>query len=602
MAVVFNHAGISQFPGGFFGVDIFFVISGYLISGLVLADVKTREFSSVNFYQRRFRRIIPALLAMMAGTFALAYLYLLPPEMKDFAKTLFTASAGLSNFYFYLHSGYFDIESTASPLLHTWSLAVEEQFYVFFPGLIVLAYRLIPNRMRTVYGTVLALSLACCAYNVLHNTAAAFYLLPSRGWELALGAVLSLENFLPIRGRTAREGACLVGSFLIAIAILGLSSKTAYLGLAAIIPCAGTALIIAAGRLGNSSVSEILASRPSVFVGKISYSLYLWHWPIIVFHRMGFLKSNSALDIPVVIGVSLVLAVLSWKYVETPCRKGQATNRVVITLSLSSLAVVAVASIGIFFSNGLSVRFSPRVNEIASYMHYDSKAQTRAGSCFVSSFLSFDQARCLIKSETKKNYLIIGDSHAAHLWHGLSITFPEINFMQATLSSCVPTFLHASEEQENCKSLTSFIYNDFLPHNKIDGIVLNATWGKIDLVRLSRTIDAAQRNVGTVILIGPMVQYDQGLPRLLALAVLKGQPELPFSHRSSEFAITDKEMRQLAGEKHINYISFFDLLCSQAVCRTTTDGNMPLLYDYGHLTSQGSEQVAAQIRKLQIFP
>jgi peptidoglycan/LPS O-acetylase OafA/YrhL len=601
-AVVLNHAGVQQVSGGFFGVDIFFVISGYLISSLVLSEVLIDRFSIVRFYKRRCRRIVPALIIMLIGASTLAYFYLLPLEMEDFAKTMFLAGLGLSNFYFCRHSGYFDAESTASPLLHTWSLGVEEQFYLFFPALIVLAHRFVPRRMYLVYGIVLILSLACCACSIANNsTAAAFYLLPSRAWELALGALLSLEGFLPIRGRLSRGAVAFAGAALIAVAVFVLSSATGYLGLAALVPCLGTAFIIAAGRSGNSWVSAILSSRSFVFLGKISYSLYLWHWPIIVFHRMGFLPSSSSMDLPIVVGLSFVAAVISWKYVEAPFRRKESSDRLVITIALSGLAATIVGAACIYIAHGLTFRFSPRVNEIASYLHYDVRAQTREGSCFVTSFASFDSPHCLAIDTKRKNYLVVGDSHAAHLWHGLAVAFPEINFLQATLSSCPPTASHRVSGKEDCTRLTSFIFNQFLPSNRIDGVILNATWGNIDVEQLSETFDVARRYVSNVVLMGPMVQYDQALPRLLAFSLLKSRPDLPFFHRLTEFVAADRRMQQMAKEKVVPYVSFFDLLCTGTECRTTTDNGAPLLYDYGHLTSRGAEQVAAQIKTLDVL-
>jgi peptidoglycan/LPS O-acetylase OafA/YrhL len=601
-AVVFNHMGIQQWSGGFFGVDIFFVISGYLISGLIVTRLKEDRFSILDFYRRRCRRILPALVVMMVGILPFAYNSFLPPELEDFSKTLISAALGLSNFYFFKHSGYFDAESAASPLLHTWSLGVEEQFYFLFPALSIIIYRLAPARLFSGYVLLFFISLACCVLTVFNNhPAAAFYLLPSRAWELALGAIISFERLPSITNPRIRTAAALFGAVLIATSFFAMSARTPYLGIAAIVPCLGCALLIVANKSGGSVVATALSAKAPTFIGRISYSLYLWHWPILVFSRLRLQSPFDALDEGLMIAATLLAATVSWKFVETPFRKATFPQRSIFRLSFAAITSVLVIAFYAYISDGLRNRFPKDVADLASFMHYDARSQSREGRCFVTDSMTYDRSYCLSRDSYRQNFLVVGDSHAAHLWYGLSKVFQTINFMQATASSCPPTMAHQQSISGRCRELTDFIFGDFLLHEPVDGVVLYAAWDNYDISQLPQAIDIAKKNARLVILLGPMVQYDQGLPKILANALLSGNPDLPFSHRKMENLDIDRRMAELAAQKSIGYISFFQLLCDANSCETVNSDGTPLLYDYGHLTSEGAIKVARKMRELKIF-
>lgn len=595
-AVVLNHAGLPQVAGGFFGVDIFFVISGYLISDLVFSEVKVANFSIISFYQRRCRRLVPALVVMILAIFPFAYLIFLWPELKDFAKTALTSISGLSNFYFYKHSGYFDTDAAMSPLLHTWSLSVEEQFYLFFPILILAVHRLLPHRMLPAYLAVFVISFVLCAYNTVNSPAAAFYLLPYRAWELALGALVSLPHFCPIRSDAVRNICSSIGVALMAIGIFLLSPKTPYLGLSAAIPCLGAALVIASGRSGGASlVARVLSTSVPLFIGKISYSLYLWHWPIIVFHRLGLLGTDQMIPLPALLIGGVGVSFLSWKYVEQPFRRSK-NVRLAVAIPLAGLiSVAAVAGITIL-TGGARFRFPEGINQLASYMYYDASVYTREGKCFGTTFDTFNKSECLAMDPNKKNILLIGDSHAAHLWHGLAQALPGINILQATGSSCLPLSTNAPDTPKNCRELTDFIFNDFIRNSPIDGIILNASWGGADRERIVTTLNLAKRTVNFVAVIGPTIQYDLSLPKLLAVSRLRGDPQFVIQHVSLDLSKTESELKIASAKSGVKYISQIDLLCqTRASCRTELNG-VPLLYDRGHLTVEGSEYVGKLLR------
>ena len=266
------HVGLSRASGGFVGVDVFFVISGYLISSIVFSEIAASRFSLVGFYERRIRRIFPALFGMLFVCSVLALLYLLPEELINYSKSLLAATLSASNLYFWNHSGYFD-SPTSQPLLHTWSLAVEEQFYISFPIFLVLVRKFFPSRLRASVVTLFLASLLASAIIVSRSEETAFYMPYTRTWELLLGTIISLRVFPRLQSAWLRNFATLSGIGMITYSVMSYTQQTLFPGLSALLPCAGSALIIWAGEGGPSLVSAVLSWRPIVFVGLISYSL-----------------------------------------------------------------------------------------------------------------------------------------------------------------------------------------------------------------------------------------------------------------------------------------------------------------------------------------
>lgn len=606
LAVVADHLGMATFSGGFLGVDVFFVISGYLISGVVFTEIQTNNFSIRVFYERRVRRILPALIAVLFLSFLLAYLYFLPNEMNDFATSLLAAILVVPNIYFWTESGYFAALATDLPLLHTWSLGVEEQFYIFFPAFLMFGYQFFRKQLNLFIVAIFAISLIAFIYGTLYHPEPTFYLTPTRAWELLLGSLLSLGLFPEILKKFSRNITSLIGISLITVAIMGFSRTTEFLSLGAILACLGTALVIAAGRNGSNIVARALSFRPVVFIGLISYSLYLWHWPIIVFHRMGFLQIDGLPLILEKLGIiifSVVIASLSWKYIETPFRDKRLSVQTLSRFAFSSVTVLVLLVVGSLATNGFAFRFSSKVVEMVS--HLDRRPIYRDKNCFIStgrSYSDFDTSKCINLSSTKKNYLLIGDSHAAALWYGLSSVFPDVNIMQATASGCKPNIEHQPTNQERCTKIIDYIFKEYLPANTVDAILIDANWKLSDLPFLARTLDYAKEHTQSVVLFGPMVSYNSALPKLLAVSYVNDDPAYPFHNRRVSSEKVDKEMAKVAQEKNIAYISFFDMLCDTTHCETTLENNIPLLFDYGHLTSEGAVYVARRIGNIDRLP
>ena len=286
LSVVAYHAGLSWLGGGFAGVDIFFVISGYLITSLILQEQLDNRFSLGNFYIRRARRLFPALFVVLASSTIFAWWLLMPREMEDFGESLATAAAFSSNFMFWSEAGYFDGPSEFKPLLHTWSLAIEEQYYMLFP-LLLLACKA-AGRYLSILLSVALVSLTVAQWFISVAPAATFFLLPHRLWELMVGSLLAVAairypDWFVHWTPATREAVSLIGLLAIAVTVLTYSSETAFPGVNAALPTLGTACLIAAGIDGSTATLNLLSMRPFVAIGLISYSLYLWHWPVLVF-------------------------------------------------------------------------------------------------------------------------------------------------------------------------------------------------------------------------------------------------------------------------------------------------------------------------------
>ncbi len=359
LGVLLYHFGIAGFGGGFVGVDIFFVISGFLIGRSIIADMHSRRYSLISFYERRLRRLFPAFFVVALVSVPLFAWLLLPPDLRSFGRSLVAAVFYVSNIAFYKESGYFDTGAINKPLLHTWSLSVEEQFYLVFPLLVWLAMRLRPRALPWVSAAVVILSLAVAQFALKRDASAVFYLFPYRAWELMLGVCLTL--FVDRYAATLRFRAplAMLGLALCLVPLFLYDHGTPFPGLAAAPPCIGAALLILTGSQGDSLANRLLATPLPRCIGLISYSLYLWHWPVFVALNYSFggdLPSGLAVG-----GVllSILLATLSWRFVEQPVRRKDFLGRGSLFAGVALLSgVLAAAGFALYRTDGLPGRFA----------------------------------------------------------------------------------------------------------------------------------------------------------------------------------------------------------------------------------------------------
>jgi peptidoglycan/LPS O-acetylase OafA/YrhL len=605
LPVVAYHAGIHAIRGGFVGVDIFLVISGYLITEILIRDIRNERFSIVAFYERRIRRIFPALLAMLLVTFVLGVWYCLPQELVNLSKSELAAALSVSNVYFWLQSGYFDGTALTKPLLHTWSLAVEEQFYLFWPVLLLIGHRYFRRHLLPAIAALAALSLGISIVGAFRFPNATFYLPFTRTWELAAGGLLSLPLAHPRLGRAAREALSIIGAALILASILLIDADMPFPGLLALPPCLGAVFIIAAGRDGTSLVGLVLSLKPLTFIGLISYSLYLWHWPIIVFQRNDtFLISglSERYDKVLVILVAAVVATLSWRYIEQPFRSGRLrpSDARLVKLAAGGVFAIVLAAVVGWTSQGFPARFTAEELSIASYLKYDADGPWRVGKCFLSgrSAAAVIAPECLTPMPGEKNVLLLGDSHAAQMWSGLNAAYPGINFLEATASDCFPTVRHSLGEAPKCSAIMDRVYGEFLTTHRVDRVLLAARWKAGLLDNVDATLDWFNAHHIAVTLAGPSAIFDSPVPRLLISALRHDDPASVQNHMDASIRTLDDAMAQLAARHGVEYLSMLDLYCAGAACRLTDARGMPIIFDQEHWTADSSRHFAEQLHAM----
>jgi len=583
---------------------VFFVISGYLISSLLMKDISAGKFSITKFYERRIRRIFPALIATLLATFVFAWFYSLPSEMVDLGKSSIAAVLSVSNLFFWMQAGYFDGSALSKPLLHTWSLAVEEQFYIFWPLLLLAACRVTSNKPVKMTWIVSILSLVFSAYGAFHFKDASYYLVFTRAWELLLGALVAFDALPVPKNELLREAYSFSGLLLIVASVFMINGDMPFPGLLAIPPTLGAAMIIAVGRVNAQTVTgRLLSVRPITFIGLISYSLYLWHWPITVFQRNYGMLLESGSDRSrklAIIGVSIIAAVISWRFIEQPFREGKyrpAPRKLAWMAAVASTLVMAVGAC-MWKADGIPSRFSAQAIEYASYLNYQAGSMFRDETCFLSARVGKTDVspECIATFADKPNYLIVGDSHAAQLWSGLRAAMPEKNFMQVTAAGCLPTITPKFNESIRCREVFSRLFESLNQDSQITRLIITGRWTDESLTGVAATLDwARQRNIA-VVLLGPIAIYDSPLPRLLVTGLKRNQPDYADQHWDMNLVQLDQRMAQMAREKDTQYVSMINLLCEENKCLTLDDQHHPLIFDREHYTERGSIEVAQRLK------
>lgn len=597
------HFGLWKFAhGGFVGVDVFFVISGYLITRTLFPrNEQDAPRSStgilVAFYARRARRILPAGVAMILACLAAAVLLLFPGETEDVGNAASAAALFVANIHFESLAGYFDRRMEVSPLLHMWSLAVEEQFYLAFP-LLMIAIRRVPTKWRVALLALLAgASLLATIVVQRSDPSAAFYLPHLRAWELLIGALLAVGALPALRSRALAAATCVGGILAILASALLTTRYMAFPGLLALPPCLGAAAVIHSGTAHMSWPNRMLGWAPMRAIGLISYSLYLWHWPLLVFLRLDH-EPETFEKIGLVLA-SIALAALSWRFVERPFRSRPHRLGPQPTIAIGLSAVIATALLG-QFAEPVAKRLRPvdvRTARILAMLNYRT-TPLRGGVCFIPGNrpqLTLHDETCLKLVPQRRNVLIVGDSHAAHLWPGFSAAYPDVNFLQATASGCKPVI--GDHGARGCTALFERIYGDFVGRAKLDAIIISARWLPRDVERAANTARFLSGKVPNIYVMGPIVEYDGPLPRILARAPRDAEAPAAARHRRTASRDTDRLFAARLSRSPATYISVHDIMCPRgAPCLLWTAPDTPIQFDYGHLTVQGATLVAACLR------
>lgn len=447
--VILFHAGMSVFSGGFVGVDVFFVISGYLITTILITELDNGNFSIARFYERRARRILPALFLVMFCCIPFAWMWMLPPELDEFSESLASVTFFISNVLFWRKSGYFEPDSHLRPLLHTWSLAVEEQYYILFPVLLLVLWRFGRKNVFNCIVTAAIASFLLCLWGARHAPVANFYLSPGRFWEILAGSICAF--LLAGRRVENRNAASLAGLALVVFSIFYLDESTSYPGAYTLLPVVGTALIICFAGPGGW-VTRLLGTSGFVGLGLISYSAYLWHQPLFAFARIRAIDEPSVRQILGLAALSLVLGWLSWRFVEQPFRRagrGVLPTRKAIFAACAPVAA-GLAALGVWghVEKGFPARAS--VQPFAAIAYTADLPPYR--DCIGQEPALGNLNMCKILPGAVADAALIGDSHADDKLYGLFHADKGRKWLLLANASCPPVLnIHLESDQLGCE-------------------------------------------------------------------------------------------------------------------------------------------------------
>ncbi|MPT47901.1 MAG: acyltransferase [Sphingobium sp.] len=604
LAVFLFHLNIPPFSGGFTGVDIFFVISGYLITSVIQRDIHEQRFTIVQFYERRVRRIFPALLTVMVLTFFVAWLLFMPDELRDLGASMAAAITFSSNILFWMQTDYFSGPTDFKPLLHTWSLAVEEQFYIFIPPLMVALHRWLPKYVLPILAALTLISfVASCAW-VWIDPSGNYYLPHTRAWELLVGSLVALRITPPIASKRCRDALSVIGLLLLLLPVFLLSKSSIFPAWNAIPTCLGTALLITAGQEHPSLAGRLLSNKPMVGIGLISYSLYLVHWPLIVFAKYALLRDLYASEKILLLGVAFVLAWASWRWIERPFRNPKGFSRKqIFAMALAPSLLCAFAGLIIFRMDGIPQRFK---GQIALAVR-DTTQTKQKDICFLRDNMKWEQwagKNCFLVSGVKNEpvTLLWGDSHANHYINALRDTSdryrqPVLFYGSAGCPPILGVNFKAADCNRNNKHIASII-RDF----GVKRVVLSAYWqrymesdwfGRDDLIRTIQQL----RDMGTqVLLIGDNPDFPFANPNYLGVRLSKrDNPNAPFySSVRNDFSF-NAQLAPLVGNDN-----FYDPLkdfCLNKKCLAYDNGNL-LMIDNAHYSKYGSTMALSKMSNI----
>ena len=602
LGVVAYHAFPSSLSGGYVGVDVFFVISGFLITSIILRGVEAGRFSFVEFYGRRVRRIFPALLIVLAACFIAGWFILWTTEFKLLGKHILGAGGFVSNFVLWKESGYFDARSESKPLLHLWSLGIEEQFYLVWPLLVWSAYRL-RRRVVPLVTVLLAASFALSLWWVKRDPAAAFFLPYPRFWELMAGCALA---YATLHGRvnvTARAAhvASLAGLAMILGAMIALTPASTFPGWRAVPPVLGAVLVIAAGR--QAAPNRVVLSRPGlVLLGLISYPLYLWHWPILTFLRLSMPDDPSTALRVGAVALSVALAWLTYRLLELPIHA--ANIRRVAPALCGAMACVALAAFAVRAAGGLPQRFPPLVASLEEYALFSDEVSNewRRHRCMIERGERAFAAECVDSLPAGAPLAVLwGDSHGAALYPGLRAQAgTEYRLAQLTLSACPPMLDYEDERVAarvpQCVGLNRQTLGR-ITALKPDVVFLAAWWQIYQPALLARTIDSL-RSVGVrrVVVVGDVPVWKQNVRRSLGQLVRRRR-EIPLRVEERYFRLPRRSDARIAGiarEHGAEFVSLLDGLCDGSTCMAFTPAGMAYV-DNDHLAPPASRLLAARL-------
>jgi peptidoglycan/LPS O-acetylase OafA/YrhL len=633
--VVLFHAGIRAFSGGFVGVDVFFVISGYLITKYVDEQVERNRFSLVEFYERRVRRIMPALFFLLIVSTVMAYFCLLPSDFADFCKSEIASTLFAPNILMWHQTGYFAAPAKLKPLLHLWSLGVEEQFYIFLPLTVMLAARWKRRGIIGVLAVISIASLAASIWAVKNYPDAAFYLVPFRAWELLLGSLISVGAFPKVSGVGLRNILAVVGLAMIGASVVLFSLDTPFPGLAAALPCIGAALSIHTNSEELTAAGKLLSTRLLVGIGLISYSLYLWHWSLLVFGEQFFGRPLTRIEITIAVLLAVVLATVSWRFVEQPFRHrtiGGTRPALFSMATIVAAGLILVAAIGVA-GHGFPQRISAQAQQYESVrINLNKEPSVCSGPI---SYVGGGEW-CRLGTTSASDFVVWGDSHAraiAPAFKQLATETGRSGWL-ATHHGCAPLLdvIVVSRDTSGCDKFNDAVISR-IEQDDIRTVFLVGRWdsnvyGRNDIEvglglgsfflmdanskekslaenravferGLQRTLARLARDHRNIVLLMDVPYTRVDVPTYLArsAARVQIQPDvrIPIQDYSSRFVSIDELLARVAQEWHASTVDPKVVLCNGANCLIAKDGQS-IYRDWQHLSTYGASLIVDLIR------
>jgi len=618
LLVVFHHAFPSFVSGGFIGVDIFFVISGYLITSIISRDMRLGRFSIMDFYARRARRIFPALAIVLISVLAAGWFLLLPNEFEILGKHALSGVAFVANLVFNSEAGYFDRASITKPLLHIWSLSVEEQFYLCWPALFFFMRRFRRGPLALLLAFAGA-SLAFSQMDIQTNPSGVFFLSWYRAWELLAGGALACGLSTPwglasqggpkVRGsRPSRREVMIhvqsaTGLGLIAASAALLGPGSPFPGLTALPSVLGAFLLIDAGEMAFVN-KRLLSMRLLVWIGLVSYPLYLWHWPILSYAYMAMQGRLPVFVLVAAILASVALAYAPYRLVEIRVRTG-ARKTAKALASGGVLAATGAAALLVMVQGGFPDRLPKLARETADFRYSYGEAY-REGVCFLRPEQDPSQfSGCLPERTDAPTVLLWGDSHAAHLYPGFKAVFGDsLSVGQITASMCPPIPGYEAAVRPHCHEVNQYAL-EAVDRVKPDMVVLAAYWDHYDWKGIRDAVEALKaKNVGRIVVVGPVPDWEpQALPEAVCKEILLSAEEATVPSRLTplhfaERRALDEEMGKYVRELGVDYFSALDALCDDGSCLVSLDGAPDTLvgWDNSHLTTAGAAYLVSNFK------
>lgn len=641
LGVIFFHASFEFFTGGYIGVDVFFVISGYLISGIILSQLESGRFSLENFYSRRIKRIFPALFFVIAITVPFAYYWMLPNELSEYWKGILSVVTFTSNIYLWRQSDYFSQEAEVNPLLHTWSLAVEEQYYLFFPFIFMIFFTVFRRKLFFCVLVIVITSFISAEIFSNSHPVANFYLLPTRIWEFGIGvlcAIWSKRSFHQLSSLT-REFISIVGLFAILVSFLVFDSDTATPSFVVLLPVAGAAAVILFANK-DTVVGAILSRKLIVKIGLLSYSAYLWHQPIFAFARIRVIEPLSALSYGFLILITFFCAYVTWRFIEVPLRRADFMSpRSTIGAGLAVCIVVALSTF-LLPAHYLQLRnYSPEVLSIAKSVKSISPLRDECHA--TENNLIKPKNACIIGDNDNELVYLWGDSHGVELALQLSneLKSANLSIKQLTASQCLPIVNVGSLRENHCRAYNDKVHDYLLSVPAGQTIVMVARWslyfegdrftnqyghtepggwgGRFvidhsandphrieNLGRATRNAILELINYGhKVVLVHSMPEVGFNVPNTLARAELFGNDK--YLNYATNYSLVKLRMRRAYEELKISSDRYFQIYPEHIFCGTFSSGTCavhdsgrPFYFDSNHLSLPGATLVAKQAAKV----